>query len=72
MDSCLGISCLYEDSFDVLYQRPDGTYYWKNIKGGFGIEYVSPEGQCLDNDTNETAVRAEDGTPTKAFLNDRA
>lgn len=72
-DSFIGISSFHADgSIDVVYQRLDGSYYWKRISCGLRICLVGNERETLDEDTSNIPVRSKNCTPAKALLNDRS
>lgn len=70
-DECLGLNVLHSDGTgDFLYQRLDGSYYWKNEYVGVTFSDVSSKTHHLNHDSNYFPVSAEDSTTAKPFLDD--
>ena len=68
-DSFVGISSFHADgSIDAIYQRMDGSYYWKKIFCCTGVN----ERKALDENTDDITVRSENSAPAKALLDDRS
>ena len=72
-DVCLGVAVyLSNGTVDVIYQRADGSYYWKNIDLGVWAINVCPKANSLYNNTDNLAIGSEDSTPAESLLDDSA